>query len=112
MHSKSVGLVAQLDRVPDYGSGGCGFDSRPVHEKEISESWFPFFCLLKYTKNTDRLYSILHEKDAKNNPPKRERLILESANHNLFQTPFQFDILHLRLGLAYMADISECMALE
>ena len=30
LHSKSVGLVAQLDRVPDYGSGGCGFDSRPV----------------------------------------------------------------------------------
>lgn len=25
------GLVAQLDRVPDYGSGGCGFDSRLVH---------------------------------------------------------------------------------
>ena len=70
-----------------------------------------FFCLLKYTKNADRLSSILHEKDAKNNPPKRERLILGSANHNLFQTPFQFDILHLRLGLAYLADISECMAL-
>ena len=27
------GLVAQLDRVPDYGSGGCGFDSRLVHKE-------------------------------------------------------------------------------
>lgn len=32
LHSQSRdGLVAQLDRVPDYGSGGCGFDSRLVH---------------------------------------------------------------------------------
>ena len=28
------GLVAQLDRVPDYGSGGCGFDSRLVHKNK------------------------------------------------------------------------------
>ena len=26
------GLVAQLDRAPDYGSGGWGFDSSLVHE--------------------------------------------------------------------------------
>ena len=44
LHSKSVGLVAQLDRVPDYGSGGCGFDSRPVHERK-SRNRFPFFVL-------------------------------------------------------------------
>ena len=31
------GLVAQLDRVPDYGSGGCGFDSRLVHKKKLAE---------------------------------------------------------------------------
>ena len=30
---KTTGLVAQLDRVPDYGSGGCGFDSRLVHKR-------------------------------------------------------------------------------
>ena len=42
LHSKSVGLVAQLDRVPDYGSGGCGFDSRPVHKRK-SRNRFPFF---------------------------------------------------------------------
>ena len=44
LHSKSVGLVAQLDRVPDYGSGGCGFDSRPVHKRK-SRNRFPFFVL-------------------------------------------------------------------
>lgn len=32
--AKRNGLVAQLDRVPDYGSGGCGFDSRLVHMKK------------------------------------------------------------------------------
>ena len=45
LHSKSVGLVAQLDRVPDYGSGGCGFDSRPVHKRK-SRNRFPFFVLI------------------------------------------------------------------
>ena len=44
LHSKSVGLVAQLDRVPDYGSGGCGFDSRPVHKRK-SRNRFPFLVL-------------------------------------------------------------------
>ena len=44
LQSKSVGLVAQLDRVPDYGSGGCGFDSRPVHKRK-SRNRFPFSFL-------------------------------------------------------------------
>ena len=48
LHSKSVGLVAQLDRVPDYGSGGCGFDSRPVHKRK-SRNRFPFFVLCIFT---------------------------------------------------------------
>ena len=39
--SKTTGLVAQLDRVPDYGSGGCGFDSRLVHLKVPQKE--PFF---------------------------------------------------------------------
>ncbi len=30
---ENVGLVAQLDRVSDYGSDGCGFDSRLVHKR-------------------------------------------------------------------------------
>ena len=38
---KTTGLVAQLDRVPDYGSGGCGFDSRLVHMKVPQKE--PFF---------------------------------------------------------------------
>ena len=47
LHSKSVGLVAQLDRVPDYGSGGCGFDSRPVHKRK-SRNRFPFFRFMHF----------------------------------------------------------------
>ena len=31
LQCKNVGPVAQLDRAPDYGSGGCGFESRRVH---------------------------------------------------------------------------------
>ena len=38
--SKTTGLVAQLDRVPDYGSGGCGFDSRLVHTKGSAKRTF------------------------------------------------------------------------
>ncbi len=45
LQSKSVGLVAQLDRVPDYGSGGCGFDSRPVHKRK-SRNRFPFLVFI------------------------------------------------------------------
>ena len=55
LHSKSVGLVAQLDRVPDYGSGGCGFDSRPVHERK-SRNRFPFFVLYISLKKTFPFY--------------------------------------------------------
>ena len=51
LHSKSVGLVAQLDRVPDYGSGGCGFDSRPVHKKEIEKSVSFFHFIYSPKKN-------------------------------------------------------------
>ena len=56
LHSKSVGLVAQLDRVPDYGSGGCGFDSRPVHKRK-SRNRFPFFFL--YSSQIIRIYTNL-----------------------------------------------------
>ena len=38
--SKTTGLVAQLDRVPDYGSGGCGFDSRLVHKGSTKRTFF------------------------------------------------------------------------
>ena len=38
--AKRNGLVAQLDRVPDYGSGGCGFDSRLVHQKKPANAGF------------------------------------------------------------------------
>ena len=58
LHSKSVGLVAQLDRVPDYGSGGCGFDSRPVHERK-SRNRFPFFVLYISLKKTFPFYSLI-----------------------------------------------------
>ena len=39
-NAKRNGLVAQLDRVPDYGSGGCGFDSRLVHTKKPANAGF------------------------------------------------------------------------
>ena len=52
LHLKSVGLVAQLDRVPDYGSGGCGFDSRPVHKKEIEKSVSFFRFIHQIARNT------------------------------------------------------------
>ena len=41
------GLVAQLDRVPDYGSGGCGFDSRLVHTK-IADGNVSYFLFPPY----------------------------------------------------------------
>ncbi len=41
-NAKRNGLVAQLDRVPDYGSGGCGFDSRLVHKKSQHQLAFSF----------------------------------------------------------------------
>lgn len=47
LHSKSVGLVAQLDRVPDYGSGGCGFDSRPVHLKPVTSRLFSYLDIIQ-----------------------------------------------------------------
>ena len=37
------GSVAQLNRASDYGSEGCGFESRRNHEKETF--LFPFFIL-------------------------------------------------------------------
>ena len=57
LHSKSVGLVAQLDRVPDYGSGGCGFDSRPVHKRK-SRNRFPFFVYIFSLSNQHPLLRI------------------------------------------------------
>ena len=50
---KNDGLVAQLDRVPDYGSGGCGFDSRLVHEKVLQNE--PFFILAHSTRGLGHL---------------------------------------------------------
>ena len=38
--SKSTGLVAQLDRVPDYGSEGWGFESLLVHIRFCQEPFF------------------------------------------------------------------------
>ena len=65
LHSKSVGLVAQLDRVPDYGSGGCGFDSRPVHKRK-SRNRFPFFVLcistdfIRYPRTSTKQHKFLN----------------------------------------------------
>lgn len=41
------GRVAQLDRAPDYGSGGWGFDSSLVHSIKAPEPTGPeffYFC--------------------------------------------------------------------
>ena len=46
---KTDGSVAQLNRASDYGSEGCGFESRRNHEresetsKEVSDSSFCLF---------------------------------------------------------------------
>lgn len=37
---ENAGLVAQLDRVSDYGSDGCGFDSRLVHIRPLTTVFF------------------------------------------------------------------------
>ena len=36
------GSVAQLNRASDYGSEGCGFESRRNHKE--NQQWFSFFC--------------------------------------------------------------------
>jgi hypothetical protein len=41
------GRVAQLDRAPDYGSGGWGFDSSLVHSLKAPDLLAPeffYFC--------------------------------------------------------------------
>ena len=122
LHSKSVGLVAQLDRVPDYGSGGCGFDSRPVHKRK-SRNRFPFFCFMYFLFNNIR--SILAapqalgieatsfwsaaEKDIAESPARSERpkrLLYWTRQVTSLQTDrqlsvfsFQFSVSHSSLPL-------------
>ena len=47
---KTDGSVAQLNRASDYGSEGCGFESRRNHKKQriASKVYFSslFFCFL------------------------------------------------------------------
>ena len=37
------GSVAQLNRASDYGSEGCGFESRRNHKE--NQQWFSFFLV-------------------------------------------------------------------
>ena len=56
MQRQSYGPVAQLDRAPDYGSGGCGFESRRVHIPFFMRSvlfiLFSFVFLIMLTSTT------------------------------------------------------------
>ena len=46
-----IGSVAQLNRASDYGSEGCGFESRRNHKKKSSvERLLLFFVFLCYEK--------------------------------------------------------------
>ena len=40
------GSVAQLNRASDYGSEGCGFESRRNHKE--NQKWFSFFFFSLY----------------------------------------------------------------
>lgn len=55
LQRESKGLVAQLDRVPDYGSGGCGFDSRLVHKKPANAGFF----VSKLKTSNSKLYTLI-----------------------------------------------------
>ena len=50
LHRKSEngGSVAQLNRASDYGSEGCGFESRRNHEERYFE-YHSLFCYLLTT---------------------------------------------------------------
>ncbi len=45
------GLVAQLDRAPDYGSGGWGFDSSLVHTENEAVTQLKCSCFFVFTNN-------------------------------------------------------------
>ena len=105
LHSKSVGLVAQLDRVPDYGSGGCGFDSRPVHERKSAKVGFLF------------LYTNLHESFIC--PRNQTKVIVKNQQ----QTPSlhhfwiicHFNVLSLRVMImfsCFKSDVRNCLLLS
>lgn len=41
---KRLGPVAQLNRAPHYGCGGCGFESRRDHKSEHRKMFTLFLC--------------------------------------------------------------------
>ena len=45
-----IGSVAQLNRASDYGSEGCGFESRRNHKKELKKLQFFFFGIFTKTQ--------------------------------------------------------------
>ena len=51
-----IGSVAQLNRASDYGSEGCGFESRRNHEKRTLER-VSFFSLQDACLSASKLYS-------------------------------------------------------
>ncbi len=56
LQRQNNGPVAQLDRAPDYGSGGCGFESRRVHipffMKSLLSILFSFIAIVILTSTT------------------------------------------------------------
>ena len=46
---KRIGSVAQLNRASDYGSEGCGFESRRNHERKSLAEFLRGFFLLKWS---------------------------------------------------------------
>ena len=47
-----IGSVAQLNRASDYGSEGCGFESRRNHKRELKKLQFFFLVFLPKHKHT------------------------------------------------------------
>ena len=48
-----IGSVAQLNRASDYGSEGCGFESRRNHKKKSSVERLLLFFVFYVMKKSD-----------------------------------------------------------
>lgn len=63
---KNVAFVAQLDRVPDSGSGGCGFESLRARKKHNKEENIEISTNNKYIKRLSRQMKNFEEQDGVN----------------------------------------------
>ena len=89
-------LVAQLDRAPDFGSGGSGFDSLQAHQ--LSINILPNFIifippyLLKY------LFFLLHKKKNKILSPIMKNKLYLTTKHLLYYHNLQSLFINIDLA--------------